>query len=165
MFEMTIRIAALLAMLAGSMLYGQAAAQPPAAATARQRAPQPARKPKLIIGLIIDQFRYDYLNVFQREYPGAFALFARQGAVFANAHYVHFPTVTAIGHSTFMSGATPSISGIIGNSWWDAALAKTVTSVSDDKTDLVGADGAGASPRKLLVSTVPDELKISGKVR
>ena len=76
-----------------------------------------------------------------------------------------FPTVTAIGHSTFMSGATPSISGIIGNSWWDAAKKKTVSSVSDDNTDLIGATGSstGSSPRKMLVSTIPDELKISGK--
>lgn len=163
MFEMTIRNAALLAMLAGSVLFGQA--PPSVNPTTRQRTPQPtaARKPKLIIGLIIDQFRYDYLNVFQKEYTGAFARFARQGAVFANAHYEHFPTVTAIGHSTFMSGATPSVSGIIGNSWWDAAAAKVVTSVSDDTTDLVGADGTGSSPRKMLVSTIPDELKISGK--
>ena len=133
-----------------------------------QQQPQPPVKkqqPKLVVGIIIDQFKYDYLNVFQKEYTGAFARFFRSAAIFTNAHYEHFPTVTAIGHSTFMSGATPSISGIIGNSWWDPAKKKTVTSVSDDNTDLIGATGSssGSSPRKLLVSTVPDELKISGK--
>ena len=129
---------------------------------AQQQAPV-RKQPKLVVGIIIDQFKYDYLNVFQKEYTGAFARFSRNAAVFTNAHYEHFPTVTAIGHSTFMSGATPSISGIIGNSWWDAASKKTVTSVTDDATDLLGATGAGSSPRRLLVSTIPDELKISGK--
>jgi predicted AlkP superfamily pyrophosphatase or phosphodiesterase len=131
---------------------------------AQQPQAQPAvRKPKLVVGIVVDQFRYDYLNVFQKEYTGGFARFFRSAAVFTNAHYEHFPTVTAIGHSTFMSGATPSISGIIGNSWWDAAAKKTITSVIDDSTDLVGATGAGSSPARLLVSTIPDELKISGK--
>jgi predicted AlkP superfamily pyrophosphatase or phosphodiesterase len=127
--------------------------------------PNPAtpRKPKLVIGIIIDQFRYDYLNRFQKDYTGGFARFFRNGAIFTNAHYEHFPTVTAIGHSTFMSGATPSVSGIIGNSWWDPSVSKTITSVSDDKTDLVGTTGTGSSPRRMLVSTIPDELKISGK--
>jgi predicted AlkP superfamily pyrophosphatase or phosphodiesterase len=129
-------------------------------------APAAAKKqPKLVVGIIIDQFKYDYLNVFQKEYTGGFARFFRNAAIFTNANYEHFPTVTAVGHSTFMSGATPSVSGIIGNGWWDAAKKKTVTSVSDDDTDLIGASGsaAGSSPRKLLVSTIPDELKISGK--
>jgi predicted AlkP superfamily pyrophosphatase or phosphodiesterase len=125
--------------------------------------PAEVRMPKLVVGLMVDQFRYDYLNRFRKEFTGGFARFLKQGAVFTNAHYEHFPTVTAIGHSTFMSGATPSVSGIIGNSWWDKETQKTVTSVLDDKTDLVGALGAGSSPRRLLVSTIPDELKISGK--
>ena len=98
-----------------------------------------------------------------KPHPGGFARFFRGAAIFTNAHYEHFPTVTAIGHSTFMSGATPSISGIIGNSWWDPSVKKTITSVSDDSTDLVGAPGAGSSPRRMLVSTIPDELKLSGK--
>ncbi len=143
-------------LLAGSLVFGQQQQQSPAA-------PQAARKPRLVVGIIVDQFRYDYLSRFQKEYTGGFARFFRQAAIFTNAHYEHFPTVTAIGHSTFMSGATPSISGIIGNAWWDDAIAKTVTSVTDDKTDLVGTTGTGSSPRRLLVSTVPDELKISGK--
>ncbi len=158
---MTFRILVSL-LLAVSLLSGQQQQQAQSAAAAAAST-APARKPKLVVGIIIDQFRYDYLNRFQKEYTGAFARFFRQGAVFTNAHYEHFPTVTAIGHSTFMSGATPSISGIIGNTWWDDATGKTVTSVSDDKTDLVGTTGAGSSPRRFLVSTVPDELKISGK--
>jgi predicted AlkP superfamily pyrophosphatase or phosphodiesterase len=121
----------------------------------------PARKPKLVINLAIDQFRYDYLNRFQSEYKAGLRRLLDRGAVFTNAHYEHFPTVTAIGHSTMLSGATPSVSGIVGNEWFDRESGKQVTSVSDDQTQLLGGSGRGASPRRLLVSTVGDELKIA----
>jgi predicted AlkP superfamily pyrophosphatase or phosphodiesterase len=62
-----------------------------------------------------------------------------------------------------MTGATPSVSGIVSNQWWDRVEGKTVTSVSDDKTRLLGGNGTGSSPARLLVSTVGDELKMSGK--
>lgn len=127
---------------------------------------QPRReltKPKLVVGIVIDQFRFDYLNRFHKEYTGGFARFFERGAVFANAHHEHFPTVTAIGHSTFLSGATPSISGIVNNSWYDRTTGKQVTSVSDDNTQLLGASGRGASPRRLLASTIGDELKMAGR--
>src|SRR5206468_1956778 len=75
---------------------------------------EPVRRPKLLVGIVIDQFRYDYINRFRAQYKGGFARFFERGAVFTNAHHEHFPTVTAIGHSTFMSGATPSTSGIVG---------------------------------------------------
>ncbi len=121
------------------------------------------KKPKLVLGIVIDQFRYDYLNRWHKDYTGGFARLFKEGALFTNAHHEHFPTVTAIGHSTFMSGATPSISGIVNNSWYDRKTGKGVTSVSDDTTNLLGATGRGASPRRLLASTIGDELKISGK--
>ncbi len=120
-------------------------------------------KPKLVLAIAIDQFRYDYLNRWHKEYSGAFARFFKEGAVFTNAHYEHFPTVTAVGHSTFLSGATPSVSGIINNAWYDRASGKTVTSVSDDSTQLLGASGRGSSPRRMLATTVGDELKMAGK--
>lgn len=120
-------------------------------------------KPKLIIAIVIDQFRYDYLTRFRSEYHAGFERLLTKGAVFTNARYEHFPTVTAIGHSTFLTGATPSLSGIIGNEWYDREERKTVTSVSDADTKLLGGSGdsVGSSPRRLLVDTVGDELKIS----
>lgn len=121
----------------------------------------PVKKPKLIVNIAIDQFRYDYLPRFQSEYTGGLKRFIEHGAVFTNAHYEHFPTVTAIGHSTMLTGATPSVSGIVGNEWYDREAGKQVTSVSDDTLQLLGASGRAASPRKLLVSTVGDELKIA----
>jgi len=121
-----------------------------------------APKPKLILAVMIDQFRYDYLVRFRSDYSGGFRQLLTKGAVYTNAHYEHFPTVTAIGHSTFLTGAYPVTSGIIGNDWFDLASGKTVTSVSDDRAGQLGGSGsAGASPRRLLVSTVGDEMKIA----
>ncbi len=121
------------------------------------------KKPKLVLAIVIDQFRYDYLMRFRGEYHAGFDRLLTQGAVFTNARYEHFPTVTAVGHSTFLSGATPALSGIIGNDWYDREEGKSVTSVSDSATKLLGREsgGAGASPHRLLVDTVGDELKMS----
>jgi len=127
---------------------------------------QVPRRPKLIVAIAVDQFRYDYLTRFRDQYNGGLARLLTQGAVFTNANYEHFPTVTAIGHSTFLSGATPSVSGIIGNDWWDRATNKSVTSVEDDSVTMLGGEGkAGkaASPRRMLVSTLGDELKMAGR--
>ena len=122
----------------------------------------PAAPPKLVLAIVIDQFRYDYLLRFRSDYHSGFARLLEKGAVFTDAHYMHAATVTAVGHGTFLTGATPSISGIIANEWYDRESGQTVTSVSDPATKLVGGntDRAGSSPRRLLVSTVGDELKI-----
>jgi len=125
--------------------------------------PVTPQRPKLLLALVVDQFRYDYLTRFREQYSSGLDRMLRQGAVFTNAHYEHFPTVTAIGHSTFLTGATPSISGIVGNEWYDRELRRQVTSVYDPAHKLLGAPGDGSSPRNLLVSTVPDELKMSGR--
>jgi hypothetical protein len=123
----------------------------------------PTKKPKLVVAIVVDQFRYDYLNKFRSSYTGGFARMLDQGAVFTNAYYEHFPTVTAVGHSTILSGATPSISGIVGNEWYDRETGKQVTSVSDATVEELGSNAGkgGASPRRLLVSTVGDELKMA----
>ena len=120
------------------------------------------RKPKLVVAIIVDQFRYDYLTRFRSDYTAGFNKLLTTGAVFTSARYEHYPTVTAIGHSTFLSGATPSISGIIGNEWYEREERHEVTSVSDSKSKLLGGlPGEGSSPHRLLVSTVGDELKIA----
>jgi predicted AlkP superfamily pyrophosphatase or phosphodiesterase len=118
---------------------------------------------RLVLLVAVDQCRYDYLTRFRGEFSGGFARLLTTGAVFSNAYLDHYPTVTAIGHSTMLSGATPAISGIIGNDWYDRALGRNVTSVSDPGTTLVGGTGEGASPRRLLVSTVGDELKSASR--
>lgn len=133
--------------------------------TAQQKPQPPAKKPKLVLAVVVDQFRYDYLLRFRGDYHSGFARLLTEGAVFADARYIHYPTVTAVGHSTFMSGATPSVSGIISNEWLDRESDEPVTSVSDKSTALLGGTPGtkGSSPHRLLVSTVGDELKMSGQ--
>src|SRR5580700_2947309 len=103
-------------------------------------APAGSGEPKLVLAIVIDQFRYDYLLRFRSDYHSGLARLLDRGAVFTDAHYLHAATVTAVGHSTFLSGATPSVSGIIGNEWYDRESGKSVTSVSDPATRLVGGD-------------------------
>ena len=121
---------------------------------------QLTKQPKLVVAIVVDQFRYDYLTRFRTGYTGGIEQMLTKGAVFTNAHYNHFPTVTAVGHSTVLSGATPSVSGIIANDWFDRATASRVSSVSDSSVELLGATGAASSPRRLLVSCLGDEMKI-----
>jgi hypothetical protein len=125
-----------------------------------------APRPKLVVTVVLDQFRYDYLTRYRSDYSAGLARLLTRGAVFTNARYKHVPAITAVGHSTILSGAIPSISGIVANEWWDRDENKHVTSVSDSTTALVGGKtGIGSSPRRLLVSTIGDELKIAGKSR
>ncbi len=134
-------------------------------ATAQQRRQTNSpKKVRLIVGVVIDQFRYDYLTRFEDQFgEGGFKRLLTGGAVFTNANYIHTPTFTACGHATFMSGATPAMNGIIANEWFDRQANKVVTSVSDDKTKLLGGrEGAsGASPRRMFGSTLGDELKLT----
>src|ERR1035438_6643943 len=120
------------------------------------------KKPKLVVAIVIDQFRYDYLTRYRSDYHGGFDLLLTKGARFTNARYQHFPTVTAVGHSIFLSGAMPALSGIVANTWYDREAGMQVSSVSDPETTLVGGlPGVGSSPRRMLVDTVGDELKIA----
>src|SRR5581483_8974037 len=121
-------------------------------------------RPKLIVGVVIDQFRYDYLTRFSDLFgEGGFKRLMREGAFFENANYIHVPTFMAPGHATFMSGSVPSLDGIVGNTWFDRATGKSVTSVSDDTVKPIGgaSPALAASPRRFIGSTVGDELKLS----
>ncbi len=125
---------------------------------------QPVAGPeiKLVLLIAVDQFRFDYLRRFRADYTDGFNRLLTEGAVFTNANLEHYPTVTAIGHSTMLSGATPSVSGIVGNDWFERETGTTVTSVSDSSVKLLGApSGPAASPRRLLVSTLGDELRMA----
>jgi predicted AlkP superfamily pyrophosphatase or phosphodiesterase len=128
-----------------------------------QEAPQlSVERPTLVLAIVVDQFRYDYLSRFGAEFDGGLKRLLDEGAVFTNANYDAAPTVTAIGHSTILSGATPSVSGIAGNAWFERSEGKNVQSITDENVMPLGGT-AGASPKRLLVSTIGDELKISGK--
>ena len=128
---------------------------------------QPAVGPdiRLVLLIVVDQFRFDYLRRFRTEYTDGIKRLLTDGAVFTNANLEHYPTVTAVGHATMLTGATPSVSGIIGNDWFDRETGATVTSVSDPAVKPLGSStGPGASPRRLLVSTVGDELKMASRL-
>jgi hypothetical protein len=127
-----------------------------------QKANTASLKPKLVVAIVLDQFRYDYLLRFENEYNAGLRRLLTKGAVFANARYEHFPTYTSVGHAAFLTGAFPSQSGIIGNMWYDREIKKIVGSASDSLVRMVGGAGtAGSSPRNLLVSTLGDEIKIA----
>jgi predicted AlkP superfamily pyrophosphatase or phosphodiesterase len=133
------------------------------AAAPQAPGPRPALPEiRLVLLIAVDQFRYDYLTRFRGDFTSGFKRLLTQGAVFTDANLEHYPTVTAIGHATMLSGATPSVSGIIGNDWFDRETGTQVQSITDTTVKPIGApDAATASPRRLLVSTVGDELKLS----
>jgi predicted AlkP superfamily pyrophosphatase or phosphodiesterase len=136
---------------------------PPSSAGAQRLAP-PQKRPRLVLLIVVDQFRYDYLERFGDLFgPNGFRRLMRDGALWALANYDHFPTYTAPGHGTMMTGAYPAESGIVGNEWIDRASGKRISSVSDETVKLLGSgdpkEGA-ASPRKLMSSTVGDELRL-----
>ena len=123
----------------------------------------PAARPKLIVGIAIDQFRADYLERFSDLFgEDGFRRLLQEGAVFADAQHLHSVTVTAPGHAAFMTGTVPTQNGIIANEWFDRAEGKKVSSVSDDGEKPVGSSsGNAASPHRLIGSTLGDELKLS----
>jgi predicted AlkP superfamily pyrophosphatase or phosphodiesterase len=121
---------------------------------------------RLVLLVAIDQFRYDYLTRYRHEYQRGLKRLLDEGAVFVDANLEHYPTVTAVGHATMLSGATPSVSGIIGNDWFDRAIGKSTPSVADDTVTVAGGgSGASASPRRLLVSTLGDQMKLASAAR
>lgn len=127
--------------------------------------------PKLVIILIIDQFREDYLERYRADFkPRGFRLFLDHGAYFPDCYYGYGNLLTAPGHSTIGSGAYTDGHGIGSNAWWDLDRNKErpVTSVEDEHYAIVGMPagseaGPGRSPRNLLASTVGDELRLDTK--
>jgi arylsulfatase A-like enzyme len=131
--------------------------------------------PKLVVVIVIDQFRGDYLERYHDQFGDAgFRFLTDHGAYFPNCNYDYANTRTAPGHSTLFTGAYTNGHGIVSNEWWDQKKKRMVTSVEDDDTKLVGvaadtpdAKKTGASPHNLLADTLGDELKLAtgGKSR
>jgi predicted AlkP superfamily pyrophosphatase or phosphodiesterase len=127
-------------------------------------------RPKLIVVIIIDQFRGDYLERYHDQFSdGGFRVFIDRGAYFTDCNYDYANTRTAPGHATLFSGSYTSGHGIVSNEWWDPEKRKRVSSVEDDGYKLVGVetDAPGASPHNLMSDTLGDELKLAtgGKSR
>ena len=130
--------------------------------------------PKLVVIIVIDQFRGDYLERYRDQFGGGgFRAFLDRGAYFPDCNYDYANTRTAPGHATLFTGSYTSGHGIVANEWWDPQKKKIVTSVEDDNTKLVGINSdndsasPGASPHNLLSDTLGDELKLAtgGKAR
>src|SRR5215203_3662264 len=111
----------------------QAAAQKKKQVTGALTHPENVQtKPRLVVGIIVDQMRYDYLFRFKEDFSaGGFNRLIREGFLFENANYNYVPTYTAPGHACIYTGTTPSVNGIIANDWYDRALGKTINCVGD----------------------------------
>jgi len=135
------------------------------AQTANTKNQQPA-KPKLVVGIVVDQMRWDYLYRFNDLYKpnGGFKRLLGEGFSCDNTFVPYLPTVTACGHTCVYTGSVPAIHGITGNNWWDNNLNRTVYCVEDKTVTAVGADAGDAgqmSPRNVWTTTITDELRLS----
>ena len=123
---------------------------------------KPVTRPRLVLVIVADQFRYDYLTRFGPLFgKGGFVRLLSQGASWSNANFDYVPTKTAPGHTAILTGAPPSVTGIIANEWIERSTATKVTSVGDRTARVVGGSEVETpnSPRRLLASTVGDELR------
>ena len=129
--------------------------------------------PKLVVILVIDQFREDYLERYRTDFKGnGFDLFLDHGAYFPDCYYDYANLVTAAGHSVISTGAYTDGNGIASNEWWDLSrnTKRPISSVEDPRYSIVGLPAAapesareGASPRNLLASTIGDEVRLATK--
>jgi arylsulfatase A-like enzyme len=130
-------------------------------------------RPKLVVILVIDQFREDYLERYRADFKGnGFDLFLDHGAYFPDCYFDYANLVTAAGHSVISTGAYTDGNGIASNEWWDLArnTKRPITSVEDPRYSIVGLPATatepaheGASPRNLLASTIGDEVRLATK--
>jgi predicted AlkP superfamily pyrophosphatase or phosphodiesterase len=129
-------------------------------------APEAVRRPKLIIVIVIDQLRSDYLVRFRPQFVERGFNLLLSGANFVNCRYDYAVTATGPGHATLLTGAYPDIHGIIENAWYDRSLGREINCVEDPTSKLVDVatepkDQRGASPRNLQGSTLGDELRMA----
>ncbi|MGA7722263.1 MAG: alkaline phosphatase PafA [Ignavibacteriaceae bacterium] len=125
---------------------------------------QPVPRPKLVVGIVIDQMRFDYLYRFKPYYgQNGFNRLMNNGTNFTFAHFNYVPTFTAPGHSSIYTGSTPFYHGMIANDWYDKSEKKIIYCVSDSTERSIGSnDNQGAmSPKRLLVTTITDQLKLA----
>jgi predicted AlkP superfamily pyrophosphatase or phosphodiesterase len=125
-------------------------------------------KPKLIVGIVVDQMRQDYLNKYADRYvEGGFKRLMKGGFMMKNGHYNYVPTYTGPGHASVYTGTTPATHGIIGNSWYVKSNGQSMYCAGDSTVNNVGGTlGNGQiSPRNLLTTTITDELRLATNKR
>lgn len=131
--------------------------------------PATVQRPKLVVGIVIDQMRWDYLYRYYDRYEadGGFKRLLNQGFSCENTFIPYVPTITACGHSSIYTGSVPALTGISGNNWWDKEQRRSVYCTEDRSVNTVGsASSLGKmSPRNMLVTTVCDELRLATNFR
>jgi predicted AlkP superfamily pyrophosphatase or phosphodiesterase len=118
--------------------------------------------PRLVVMLVVDQMRADYLPTFDRHWHAGFRTLLNEGLVFDNARYPYLNTLTCAGHSTIGTGALPHTHGMVANTWWDRVSRRLVGCTNDpDATDISYGRPApiGNSGKPILVPTLADELR------
>lgn len=125
-------------------------------------------KPKLVVGVVVDQMRYDYLTRFWNRYgEDGFKRIVNDGFNFKNNHFNYIPTYTGPGHASVYTGTSPMNHGIIGNDWYNKFENKEVYCAGDDSVEPVGtASPAGKmSPHRMITTTVADENRLFTQFR
>ena len=125
-------------------------------------------RPKLVVGIVVDQMRYDYISRFWNGYSeGGFKRLVKDGFNFKNNHYNYAPTSTGPGHASVYTGTTPASHGIIGNDWYDKEIGASVYCAADNTYASVGTTSAAGqmSPKQLLTTTISDQLKLHTQSR
>jgi len=125
-------------------------------------------RPKMVVCLVVDQMRWDYLYRFYDRYgEGGFKRLLNEGFNCDQTLISYAPTITGCGHASIFTGATPAVHGIVGNDWPDFEKGYSVNCVGDENVSPVGTESKSgkASPRNLLTTTVGDELKIATNFR
>ena len=147
-----------------------AGAQAKTPSVAASKAPA---KPKLVVLLVVDQMRADYVDKFLPQWTGGLKRLVEEGAWFRDAAYPYAATETCVGHSTISTGAFPATHGMVANAWWDRKEQKMVTCTADPDPNLKNIGYAGASPKgadtawRMAVPSFAEELKFqtSGTTR
>ena len=121
-------------------------------------------RPKLVVGLVIDQMRWDYLYRYYDRYGnGGFKRLLQNGYSFENTFIPYTPAVTAVGHSCLYTGSVPAIHGIVGNDWIERLTGQRMYCTDDKSVNTVGSfsNQGQMSPKNLLTTTVGDELRLA----
>ncbi|UMY64961.1 alkaline phosphatase PafA [Flavobacterium sp. HJ-32-4] len=129
-----------------------------------QKKPAAPERPKLVIGIVVDQMRADYVYRFADKFgKGGFRRFLSNGFDCRNTYYNYVPTYTGPGHAAVYTGSVPAYNGIISNDWYDRKTKKSVYVAGDDSVNSVGTESSAGkmSPSRLLSTTVTDELRLS----
>lgn len=143
-----------------------ASAQPASAPSHPGSVPsaQSVARPRLVVGIVVDQMRWDYLYRYYARYSnGGFKRLLNEGFSCENTFISHLPSYTAVGHSTIFTGSVPAFHGITGNDWIDQASGRSQYCTGDSTVAPVGgtSPAGNMSPRNLLATTITDELRLA----